>query len=280
MEPTTDQTTATGGGHSGAFRNLPLLATALGVASPAWCSRSASRPTRRGRRPRRRRPPTARSSSCPSSTGATPRSASSPRSWSRRPARWHARHRGAGAERARLGTAVPGTGSALWVEVEVVVEAPATEETTDWPVSTGRGRRHPVEPWCRPAGRAPRRGERAGSGGGHGRLLARPLARPEGRGARDPGCGGTVRLVIAWSREVLADLALRERIKTDVEEGMERPNASSSCAGSWSPSRRSSASWPPTTRTSPTTTGPWRSSGRCRTRSARRWSARSTSSSA
>ncbi len=31
-----------------------------------------------------------------------------------------------------------------------------------------------------------------------------------------------LRLVIAWSREVLADLTLRERIKTDVEEGMEK----------------------------------------------------------
>jgi ATP-dependent Lon protease len=31
-----------------------------------------------------------------------------------------------------------------------------------------------------------------------------------------------LRLVIAWAREVLADLTLRERIKTDVEEGMEK----------------------------------------------------------
>ena len=31
-----------------------------------------------------------------------------------------------------------------------------------------------------------------------------------------------LRLVIAWSREILADITLRERIKTDVEEGMEK----------------------------------------------------------
>ena len=31
-----------------------------------------------------------------------------------------------------------------------------------------------------------------------------------------------LRLVIGWAREVLADLTLRERIKTDVEEGMEK----------------------------------------------------------
>ncbi len=31
-----------------------------------------------------------------------------------------------------------------------------------------------------------------------------------------------LRLVVGWARETLADLALRERIKTDVEEGMER----------------------------------------------------------
>ena len=67
---------------SGTF---PCCHCARAWSSPAWCSPSASRPTRRGRRPRRRRPPTARSSSCPSSTGATPRSASSPRSWSRAP---------------------------------------------------------------------------------------------------------------------------------------------------------------------------------------------------
>ena len=31
-----------------------------------------------------------------------------------------------------------------------------------------------------------------------------------------------LRLVLGWARETLADLALRERIKTDVEEGMEK----------------------------------------------------------
>jgi ATP-dependent Lon protease len=34
--------------------------------------------------------------------------------------------------------------------------------------------------------------------------------------------GARLRLVIDWAREVLADLALRQRIKTDVEEGMEK----------------------------------------------------------
>ena len=31
-----------------------------------------------------------------------------------------------------------------------------------------------------------------------------------------------LRLVLGWARDTLADLALRERIKTDVEEGMEK----------------------------------------------------------
>ncbi len=32
-----------------------------------------------------------------------------------------------GVERARLGTAVPGTGQALWVEVEVIEEGPVAD---------------------------------------------------------------------------------------------------------------------------------------------------------
>ena len=36
-----------------------------------------------------------------------------------------------GVERARLGTAVPGTGAALWVEVEVVSEPPVSDEATE-----------------------------------------------------------------------------------------------------------------------------------------------------
>src|ERR1700722_953149 len=36
-----------------------------------------------------------------------------------------------GVERARLGTAVPGTGHALWVEVEVIPEGAATEEAVE-----------------------------------------------------------------------------------------------------------------------------------------------------
>ncbi len=31
-----------------------------------------------------------------------------------------------------------------------------------------------------------------------------------------------LRTVIGWAREILADLTLRQRIKTDVEEGMEK----------------------------------------------------------
>ena len=55
------------------------------------------------------------------------------------------------------------------------------------------------------------------------RLLARPDLRAEGRGARDtstsrPGCARCS----AGLATSLADLSLRERIKTDVEEGMEK----------------------------------------------------------
>ena len=36
-----------------------------------------------------------------------------------------------GVDRARLGTAVPGTGQALWVEIERITEDPATDETSE-----------------------------------------------------------------------------------------------------------------------------------------------------
>ena len=42
-----------------------------------------------------------------------------------------------GLERVRLGTAVPGTGRALWVEVEPAPDGPATDEDASWLANTG-----------------------------------------------------------------------------------------------------------------------------------------------
>ncbi len=70
-----------------------------------------------------------------------------------------------GVERARLGTAVPGTGRALWVEVEVLEEgAPTPESERAGPRVPGRPREHPAQPRRRPDRRAPGGGHRARAG--------------------------------------------------------------------------------------------------------------------
>ena len=97
-----------------------------------------------------------------------------------------------GIERARLGTAVPGTGQALWVEVEHIAEGPSHRRGhRAGPRVPGRGGEHPPGQGRRPVGRAPGRRDRARPGGRHGRLLARPVPGPEGRGPGDRRRRGT-----------------------------------------------------------------------------------------
>jgi ATP-dependent Lon protease len=128
-----------------------------------------------------------------------------------------------GDERARLGTAVPGTGSALWVEVEVVAEAAPVEETTE----LAREYRAVVENILLSRG-AGRLAERMAEVTEPGRVADMAGYSPDLSLAQKVevletlDVAARLRLVIAWSREVLADLTLRERIKTDVEEGMEK----------------------------------------------------------
>ena len=91
-----------------------------------------------------------------------------------------------GIDRARLGTAVPGTGQALWVEVEHIAEVPVTEEATE----LAREYRAVVEnilpgQGCGTTGRTPGRRDRSGPRGRHVRLLPRSVPGPEGRGPRD-----------------------------------------------------------------------------------------------
>ena len=128
-----------------------------------------------------------------------------------------------GHDRAVLGTGVPGTGAALWVEAELAEEGPLADLVGDLAREyRGRAREHPAQP-RRPAVRGPAaRGERAEPPGRPGRILAGSHDRPEGDGARDDRRRGALRLVLGWARDTLADLSLRERIKSDVEEGMEK----------------------------------------------------------
>ncbi|MGD0392681.1 MAG: endopeptidase La [Acidimicrobiales bacterium] len=128
-----------------------------------------------------------------------------------------------GIDRARLGTAVPGTGQALWVEVEHIAEVPVTEEATE----LAREYRAVVENILLGRG-AGRLAERLADVTDPGRVADMSGYSPDLSLAQKVEVLETVdveqrlRLVIGWAREVLADLTLRERIKTDVEEGMEK----------------------------------------------------------
>ena len=127
-----------------------------------------------------------------------------------------------GVERARLGTAVPGTGHALWVEVEPVEEAAPTDETRE----LAREYRAVVENILVSRG-AGRLAERLADVTDPGRVADMAGYSPDLSLAQKVqvletlDVAARLRTVIAWSRDVLADLTLRERIKSDVEEGME-----------------------------------------------------------
>ena len=129
-----------------------------------------------------------------------------------------------GVERARLGTAVPGTGQALWVEVETVDEDGPDRETA---VELAREYRAVVENILVSRG-AGRLADRLPEAAEPGRVADLAGYSPDLTLAQKVIVLETVdvierlRTVLAWAREVLADLTLRERIKTDVEEGMEK----------------------------------------------------------
>ncbi len=128
-----------------------------------------------------------------------------------------------GLDRARLGTAVPGTGRALWVEVEVLDEGEPTAEA----VELAREYRAVLENILLSRG-AGRLAERLSDVGGAGRMADMAGYSPDLSLDQKVQVLETLdvterlRMVIGWARETLADLSLRERIKTDVEEGMEK----------------------------------------------------------
>jgi len=224
MDTTTDQTTTTGGDDTGAFRNLPLLPLRSGVVLPGMVFTV-------GLETDEARAAAEAASSADGTVVIVPfidgryasvgvvaeimESGALPGGMPAIAVR--------GVERARLGTAVPGTGSALWVEVEVVAEAPASEGTTE----LAREYRAVVENILLSHG-AGRLAERLAEVTEPGRVADMAGYSPDlsldqkVEVLETLDVAARLRLVIAWSREVLADLALRERIKTDVEEGMEK----------------------------------------------------------
>ena len=132
-----------------------------------------------------------------------------------------------GVERARLGTAVPGTGRALWVEVELVGETVGDADDPTTAVELAREYRAVVENILVSRG-VGRLAEGLPDAADPGRVADLAGYSPDLSLDQKVAVLETVdvverlRMVLAWAREVLADITLRERIKSDVEEGMER----------------------------------------------------------
>jgi ATP-dependent Lon protease len=129
-----------------------------------------------------------------------------------------------GVGRVRLGTAVPGTGRALWVEVESVGD---DTDATGTAVELAREYRAVVENILVSRG-AGRLAERLPDAADPGRVADLAGYSPDLTLEQKVSVLETIdvverlRLVLGWARDVLADITLRERIKTDVEEGMEQ----------------------------------------------------------
>ncbi len=126
-------------------------------------------------------------------------------------------------ERVTIGTAVPGTGTALWVQVEPVNEGPVSPDA----IELAREYRAVLENILITRG-ARRMAERL-------REVTEPSLVADLSGyspdlslAQKVEILETVdvvarlRLVIGWARETFADLTLRDQIKSNVEEGMEK----------------------------------------------------------
>ena len=128
-----------------------------------------------------------------------------------------------GLGRATLGTAAPGTGRALWVQVDPVPDEPAGTVEDE----LAREYRAVLENILLSRG-ARRMAERLRdvtepsqvadlSGYSPDLTLAQKVQVLETLDLE-----ARLRLVLGWARDTLADLTLREQIKSSVEEGMER----------------------------------------------------------
>jgi ATP-dependent Lon protease len=128
-----------------------------------------------------------------------------------------------GDQRAVLGTGVPGTGTALWIEAEVADEGPIGPAVPDLAreyravlenILLSRGARR-VAAQLREVSEPSRLADLAGYSPDL--TLAQKVEVLETIDVE-----ARLRLVLGWARDTLADLSLRERIKSDVEEGMEK----------------------------------------------------------
>jgi ATP-dependent Lon protease len=127
-----------------------------------------------------------------------------------------------GERRATIGAGVPGTGDALWVQVD-----PLTEQVTPAAAELAREYRAVMENILEARG-AGRIIEMLRSITEPGLLADTAGYSPDYSFAQKVDILETIdvearlRLVLGWARDTLGDLTLRQRIKTDVEEGMEK----------------------------------------------------------
>jgi len=128
-----------------------------------------------------------------------------------------------GDQRATIGTGVPGTGDALWVEAEPLEDGEATSSVIDLAreyravlenILLSRGA-HQFAAQLREITEPGRLADVAGYSPDL--TLAQKVEVLETIEVE-----ARLRLVIGWARDTLADLTLRDRIKSDVEEGMEK----------------------------------------------------------
>ena len=128
-----------------------------------------------------------------------------------------------GDQRATIGTGVPGTGDALWVEAEPLEDGEATSNVIDLAreyravlenILLSRGARQ-IAAQLREITEPGRLADVAGYSPDL--TLAQKVEVLETIEVE-----ARLRLVIGWARDTLADLTLRDRIKSDVEEGMEK----------------------------------------------------------
>ncbi|MCU1363792.1 MAG: hypothetical protein JWM55_1620 [Acidimicrobiaceae bacterium] len=128
-----------------------------------------------------------------------------------------------GDRRATIGTGVPGTGEALWVEAEPLDEGDATPAV----VELAREYRAVLENILLSRG-ARQVATQLREITEPGRLADVSGYSPDLSLSQKVEVLETIdvetrlRLVLGWARDTLADLSLRERIKSDVEEGMEK----------------------------------------------------------
>jgi ATP-dependent Lon protease len=128
-----------------------------------------------------------------------------------------------GDQRATIGTGVPGTGDALWVQVEPLDEGEPTPNVVELAreyravlenILHGRGARQ-IAAQLREITEPGRLADVAGYSPDL--TLSQKVEVLE-----TIDVDARLRLVLGWARDTLADLTLRERIKNDVEEGMEK----------------------------------------------------------